>query len=515
MSDSEANSSETEGGASATDASFKLDERALSDEEKEFARMMGFGEDGEDGAGDEAVEAAEPEAVSEPEAEAAPQADAAPEAEAAPQADAASETENEAAPAAEADAPAAADPVEAEAPPAPPAPAAPEAAEDEAPETEEAEPLAAAAEPEAEAPAAEAPAAEVAAAPADETDWEDVEPGSGDDDHQQPIEDYAEALLSQPSPAAPPSAPDSGAAGTGQRVAELEAQLRDRDLELSRLRASFEAEFANQSQGSKDFEGLEAEFDALLGERDELIDQLAGRSGELVRARDQIEMLSASLRKARAHLVPLPAGEKALRAEVLGLRTRLTAFQQESTTATARVEGLQTELAIAEAKLDERDHERDLLDGERQLLLAQLSERDEEIETRRAKESDLVALCERVEADNQELRSTQVALEETLEARDLEISAREEHLSVTRQGLIHRDDQLQTLAEERDTLRRQIEVLEAEALRQAQQTQHLTDKVSRREARIAALSETLTQIESALSVKAKRSSGAGAAPAAD
>ena len=148
-------------------------------------------------------------------------------------------------------------------------------------------------------------------------------------------------------------------------------------------------------------------------------------------------------------------------------------------------------------------------------MLSQLSERDEEIETRRAKESELVALCERVEADNQELRSTQIALEETLEARDLEISAREEHLSVTRQGLIHRDDQLQDLAEEREALRRQIEVLESEAVRQAQKTQQLTDKVSRREARIAALSETLTQIESALSVKPARKPAAASVSAAD
>ena len=356
MSNSEANSSETEDRSNAPDASFKLDERALSDEEKEFARMMGFGEDGEAGADDEAVEAAAPEAESEAADEAlAAASENEPEAEV----ETPGEPEAEAAPAAEPERAAA------EAPPAPPKT---EAEHDEGAAAESAEPLAAAAPPaDADTVSAE-DAAAATGAPKEPTEWEDVEPGSGETDHQQPMEEYAEALLSQPVQSPSPSAAGAGDEGADQRVAALEAQLRDRDLELSRLRASFETEFASQSQSNKDFEGLEAEFDALLGERDELIDQLAGRSGELVRARDQIEMLSASLRKARAHLVPLPAGEKALRAEVLGLRTRLEAVQQESTTAIARAEGLQTELAIAEAKLDERDHERDLLDGERQAL---------------------------------------------------------------------------------------------------------------------------------------------------
>lgn len=346
---------------------------------------------------------------------------------------------------------------------------------------------------------------EAASQPADEdspgagtTEWEEIAPRSAAEGLQEPIEEYANNILA--TTGAGDTQPNASDEGERLRltISGLETQLADRDLELDRLREAFERELSEQAMEHKNTQGLESEYEALSSEKDELIDQLAARSGELVRARDEIEQLSGSLRKARATLSPLPAGEKALRAEVLGLRARVSQLQQDGTQSTARAEGLQTELAIAEARLDERDHERDLIDGERQLLIARLSERDAELAKSSEREREILALNERLQSENQELRGTQIALEETLEARDIEISAREEHLSITREGLAQRDAQLLALSQERDQAQRRVEELESKQAQQAQLSRQLEDKVSRREARIAALTETLSQIEGVL-----------------
>jgi chromosome segregation ATPase len=446
MSADSANETEEKNGPGPTDASFALDERTLSEEEKDFAKLMGFGADGNEEAPlvESDASAATPTDPAQPD-------DALP----SPEEVAVAPEEHEGGPD---DIPL---PVESDAVAAPPAARTADSGEPE--------------------------------------DWEEIEPRAGSED-QQPIEEYAAALLSR-APSDTPSEDTTDLSKWQQTIASLENQLEDRSLELTRLRASFEQEIGNQAQESKRQEGLESEYEALQQERDQLVDQLAARSGELVRARDQIEQLSASLRKARSTLAPLPAGEKALRAEVLGLRARVNESQQASTSATARAEGLQTDLAIAQAKLDERDHERDLIDGERLLLASQLEEKTIELEQLRVHEKEIVALCERLRSENQELRSTQIALEETLEARDLEISAREEHLAVTREGLVLRDDQLLELGQERDRMRRRVEELEGQLTLHQHRQHDFEALLAQRESKIATLKATLAQIESALGLK--------------
>lgn len=406
------------------DASYSLDDESLSgEEEKDFARSMGFGEEGNQPS---------------------------PSAEVSPAAEAAKEPSSE--------------PTEALSPE--PVIAAEEAGSDQE----------------------------------DQGEWENIAPRSDAEGTQEPIEAAAQAITGE---IPVPAGERCSESPLRTETTELERQLSERNLELERLRGSLEQEIKEQASQQKRLEGFESELETLSSERDAVVNELATRSGELGRAREQIEQLSASLRKARTTLVPLPAGEQALRTEVLGLRARVSQSNQESTAATARAEALQTDLAIAEARIDEREHERDLIEAERQLLASQLGEIERENEVLTERHRTTLGLCDKLQAENQELRSTQIALEETLEARDLEISAREEHLAVTREGISYRDEQLLALSEEQEMLRRANTQLESEQLQHAQQRQALEDKVGLREERIAVLTETLSEIESALGRKPK------------
>ncbi|MFO0687603.1 MAG: hypothetical protein U0900_02740 [Myxococcota bacterium] len=122
----------------------------------------------------------------------------------------------------------------------------------------------------------------------------------------------------------------------------------------------------------------------------------------------------------------------------------------------------------------------------------------ERLEESLARQRELLALVSRVQAENVELRSTQAALEETLEARDLEISAREEHLLVTRRGLAARDAQLLDAEERLEQERHRRELVETELERARLAHAELAEGLARRDARIATLSTTLARVEDAI-----------------
>ncbi|MCR9096897.1 MAG: hypothetical protein NXI30_21970, partial [bacterium] len=123
---------------------------------------------------------------------------------------------------------------------------------------------------------------------------------------------------------------------------------------------------------------------------------------------------------------------------------------------------------------------------------------EEQTEAAIAQHREALTLATRLQAENNELRSAQAALEETLQARDLEIAAREEHLRVTREGLSTRDAQLVDVKEHLQEERHRIEALEADLERAEIDKSVLLDKVARRESRIATLTNTLGQIEEAM-----------------
>jgi len=501
------------------DASFKVDASSLGDDESDFARALGFG-------GDDPEPTTEAAPVSEPPAD---------------------DDDDEDEPSVEA----AADPSEEDVdPPDKPeedeeeAPVAAAAAEEEAPaknagaddstaekvdadgqdDSDEDEAVAAAAEISDEESWGDSPDDEDAAeadAASDSADdnWEEVHPRPAAEGIQDTLQERADEVLAREdtggiafqanTPSATTPVPvDDGAlaalnasldASEGERSA-LTASLAEREREVETLRVELDAALAagDTSASEKEAEELRVEVEVVSIERDQLIDQLAATSGQLVQAQRTGEQLAASLRAARGALVPLPEGERALRAEVIGLRGRLDEAAQENHRLATDCASVATELAIAAARVEDRQHEIDFHDERANALEAEVAEKDAQLEQALAKHREVLGLATRLQAENTELRSTQGALEETLQARDLEITAREEHLRVTRDGLTTRDTQLVDLNEAFAQERHRVEALEADIERKAIEHGVLIDKVSRRESRIATLTSTLTRIEDAM-----------------
>ncbi len=365
------------------------------------------------------------------------------------------------------------------------------------------------------------PSAEPAETGPSEDDWESIAPRPAANSEQPLLEARAEALLADPgSPGQPPVTADRAPAhGDGvvddaqpANRAELEARLRERERELTALRSQMQASDstakddaplattpeAPDEEKDKQLELLRSEVDQLGLERDQLLDQLSTTREELAGTRAAKEKLAVSLQAARGALAPLPEGERALRAEVVGLRNRLEAADDELRARTNEIAGLATELAIATARAEDRENE-----------VAYHVERCSELESERdasrqaladahLRHREMTDLTARLRAENAELTSAQAALEETLQARDLEISAREEHLRVTLDGLGARDQQLQAGKDSLNQARRRIEALEDELDRAARDREALEADVVRRDERIARLCETLARIDAAI-----------------
>ncbi|MBK7947694.1 MAG: hypothetical protein IPK00_02870 [Deltaproteobacteria bacterium] len=248
----------------------------------------------------------------------------------------------------------------------------------------------------------------------------------------------------------------------------------------------------------KELERLRGELDGLLLERDRLGDELSVARAARAEANARAERLEAAYRSARGPHGPVPEGERELRAEVVGLRRRLEESGAESRRLRDALDASATELAIARAHADDRQQEleqqRDQIAALERDRAAQIERLDESL----ARQRELLALVSRVQAENVELRSTQAALEETLEARDLEISAREEHLLVTRRGLAARDAQLVDAEERLEQERHRRELVETELERARLAHAELAEGLTRRDARIATLSTTLARVEDAI-----------------
>ncbi|HEB88638.1 MAG TPA: hypothetical protein ENI85_03625 [Deltaproteobacteria bacterium] len=280
-----------------------------------------------------------------------------------------------------------------------------------------------------------------------------------------------------------------------RKCADLEKKLGARDLELERLRTSFSEELGARDRDDKQLDQLHAEIESLCLERDQLIDQLAVLSGELAQARSHSEKLEASLRAARGALTPLPEGERALRAEVVGLRGRLEDLEAENQHLTGRISSLETELAIERARVEDRQQEVCGLLETQQELEARLAENEQTVENALVRQREMLVLTTRLQEENEELRAAQLALQETLQARDLEIAAREEHLAVTKRGLASRDREILELEERLQESERAREALKTDLQRLTLDQQELIGKLAHRETRIATLTRTLARVE--------------------
>jgi len=467
------------------DASFKVDSATMSSEESDFAKQMGFGEDGHAGARDEAQQAdvrAEAAAVSPPvEADEADEGDASE-----------GPAIDDVAPAAEAD--------EVEA----------SVADEAACDDEDARPA---------APSVEAGSGRGG-------DWEEIAPRAASEGIQAEILERADELLGRTGGSVSTLA--GSAAGSDalvgqiealeQRCVGLEADLRARDDQLDALRSSGagagpQAGSAGSTRAEleKALARLEVELDGLGLDRDQLIDELASARDQLARCETRAEGLEASLRGARGALTPLPEGERALRAEVVGLRGRLEDSEEEHRRLRAELSERATELAIAQARVEDRQHEVDAQSERVAELETTLAEHDARVADALDEHREMLALSTRLQAENNELRSTQVALEETLQARDLEIAAREEHLTVTRQGLAGRDAQVIDLAERLAQEQQSSDAHQSELERRRLEIEQLEARVARRESRIASLTDTLRRVEEAVGSRLS-TSGSLAAP---
>ncbi len=295
------------------------------------------------------------------------------------------------------------------------------------------------------------------------------------------------------------------------RIADLEQTLAERDTEIqslterrdtleNELRRTREAPPADAERQAieKAMASLRAELDTTATERDQVIDQLAVSSGQLVQAQGRIERLEGSLRSSRGALSPLPEGERLLRAEVIGLRGRLDEASQENGHLTAEIASVATELAIATALIEDRQHEID--DAVERARRAELELADNEKRLDEALHRHRVALdlATRLRAENAELRIAQTALENTLQARDLEIAARGEQLRVTRDGLELRDRQMTDLQATLDERQQNATSLNAELERALLERQELSARIARREDQIAQLTQTLDRIGEAM-----------------
>lgn len=470
-----ADDDQTEAAEAKLDASYKPDVATLDGGEADFAKALGFGSDGNEGAETNAADDAPPVVPSRPSAalRESPELDDADPADGDDALDLAT------------------------------------AASPHAPSTPDADDLDAAEDPD--------------AADASGIDYEEIRPRAAAEGMQETLQARADELMTREEIATTvQAAATAGAATTPDHDAtvarlqkELEAtqsELADCDRALSQawseadeLRSQLEAATAGAggsatlaASDEKEIEELRSEIDMVSVERDQLIDELASASGRLVDVEREKEQLRASLRAARGALVPLPEGERALRAEVIGLRGRLDEANEENVRLASEVASVATELSIAAARLEDRQHEIDFHVERAADFQAQTEAKEAERAEAVRRHRDAVALATRLQAENNELRSAQAALEETLQARDLEISAREEQLRVTRDGLAARDAQRIDLKQALDRERGRIADLEAELERAGIEHGVLRDKVARRESRIATLTATLEQIEEAM-----------------
>jgi septal ring factor EnvC (AmiA/AmiB activator) len=458
-------SNDTSSAATTTrDASMKVDSSALQGEDLDFAQLMGFGDDPEEESAPAAAPASEPAPVAEP-------------------AEPAEATEETAATEEPADSEtpeiAAAEPDESSAPEEDP--------EEMAPPIAEPEPIAACEED-----------------PDDRTDWEEIHPRPAADGNQTLLQARARNVLAQ-SERVPvhseasesessPALPDESAAP----AAPIHAPPTESAPPEVIAASTDPADPGLLAELEKERDAAAAEFETLTTEHELLLDQFAALQGQFARSNDEVERLQASLRTARTALTPLPEGERALRAEVIGLRNRLEAAHAENQELSRQCESSATELAIAQARFEDRQHEVDVRLEDIQLLENELREAQASAGESAEKQRELVDLSSRLQAENNELRSAQAALEETLQARDLEIHAREEHLAVTREGLLARDRQIIDLKALLESTRDEVDRAETELARRDVESEQYRRAIERRENRIASLSETLAKIETVM-----------------
>ncbi len=374
------------------------------------------------------------------------------------------------------------------------------------------------------APSLAAPATPAEAASPPSKDWEEIHPRAAALGRQTALVERADRVMKlEPDVIADPapSSPANDATADERtvddadwrerlqireaRIAELERSERAlRDALATRppesaLRAELPGatRLANP-ESEKETEALRSELEIVLQERDRFGDDLAIANAARAQAEARAERFETALRAARGADGPLPDGERDLRAEVIGLRRRLEDAGAETRRLREVLDTGATDLAIAHAHRDDRQQEieqhKDRITALEQDRAAQVERLDEAL----VRQRELLALLTRVRAENVELRSTQAALEETLEARDLEINAREEHLQVTRRGLAARDQQLLDVEERLEQERHRHEALEAELERARNAASDLEAKLARRDARVASLSTTLTRIEQAI-----------------
>ena len=500
-------------GTPALDASMKIDSASLSSEEADFARQMGFGADEEE---EESAAEASP---------AAPAAEAAAPSESEPQDEAEDVDEAaEVATAAEDSPPPANDPKNSETSPTEAAQASadsdddPKEAEDD-PAKLETEQSSAPVEPDQakDKDKDKADRDSENALSGNSADFEEIHPRSSADGMQATLESRADEVLNREATNAPTNSPSRVSANADtsaldQEIATLKgdaeaaqvsyaalrSRLAEQNTELEAIRASANGEVESTVRTQKENEGLQTELDTISIDRDHLIDQLAVTSGRLVQSKNHAEKLEASLRAARGALTPLPEGERALRAEVIGLRGRLEESREEYQELTTELSQSATELAIARARVEDRQHEVNSHVERIEELDERMAQNEEQLAGTIARHREVLALSTRLQADNNELRSAQAALEETLQARDLEILAREEHLNVTRQGLSARDLQLVDVNERLDQEQVRCESQDADLQRAEIERDQMLEKIAHRESRIATLTETLARIESAM-----------------
>lgn len=471
MSEERSHDSEEPGEESSLDASFKVDQSSLSEEELGFAQALGFGEEGNEGA--------------DPVAEAATAAAAAP--------TPATKAPETLAPEGAADPP-------------------PDAVQEADAGTERGD---VAPEPDAEA----ADDANAAPTPEDAArDWEEIHPRPAAESMQDELTARADEVLANEQTGGAAPGIDAGLlSALEQELADARAARRSAEEALAEARREFdglrpsagsdraEAQTAEAgpdpeqaAEHEKQLEALRSELETASIERDHAIDQLATTRARLAEVEDRAEQLATSLRSMRGALIPLPEGERALRAEVVGLRRRLDEAAEENVRLAAEAASVATQLAIATARVEDRQHEVDHHLDRVETLERTLEEQQAELDEAIRQQRDAVALAARLQSENDELRSTQAALEETVQARDMEITAREEHLRVTRDGLQARDARILELNDRLGEARRRIEQLESAAAHAELDRTSMQDRIARRETRIAALTETLARIEEAM-----------------
>jgi len=371
-------------------------------------------------------------------------------------------------------------------------------------------------------------------------EWDEIHPRPATLGRQSILIERAERVLALPPMPAAPLDPDA-ALGRGPSPSappdrsSLIAQLREREARIRELETSSralerslaEAERRSMEVASaggprppdesslsratpttgngeleKALERMRGELDDLLLERDRLGDALAVANAARAEAVARAERLETAYRTARGPHGPVPEGERELRGEVIGLRRRLEEAATESRRLRDALDASATDLAIARAQGDDRQQELEQKRSELEALERDRASQLERLDESLARQRELLGLVSRIQAENVELRSTQAALEETLEARDLEISAREEHLLVTRRGLAARDAQLVEAEERLEHERHRRELVEAELERARLGQTELAEKLTRRDARIATLSKTLARVEDAIGRKA-------------